>query len=92
MEIQLAKKTKLRILCFIEPPQFKPISTNCSFKDTKASGQLINPCWFMVIFKGSPDPSHFIFGIIVGKSRIRHRTTLKLNFYIDSKSTEDQVN
>ena len=43
MEIQLAKKTKLRILCFIEPPQFKPISTNCSFKDTKATGQVINP-------------------------------------------------
>ena len=47
MEIQLAKKTKLRILCFIEPPQFKPISTNCSFKDTKATGQIINP-WSLV--------------------------------------------
>ena len=30
-------------------------------------------------FKGSPDQSHFIFEINVGKSRIRHRTTLKLN-------------
>ena len=30
--------------------------------------------------KGSPDTSHFIFEINVGKSRIRHRTTLKLNF------------
>ena len=29
--------------------------------------------------KGSSDPSHFIFGINVGKSRIRHKTTLKLN-------------
>ena len=29
--------------------------------------------------KGSSDPSHFIFEINVGKSRIRHRTTLKLN-------------
>ena len=27
--------------------------------------------------KGSPDPSHFIFEINVGKIRIRHRTTLK---------------
>ena len=39
--------------------------------------------------KGSSDQSHYIFEINVGKSRIRHRTTLKLNFYIDSKSTED---
>ena len=30
--------------------------------------------------KGSSDPSHFIFEINVGKRRIRHRTTLKLNF------------
>ena len=30
------------------------------------------------IIKGSPDPSHFIFEINFGKSRIRH-TTLKLN-------------
>ena len=32
-----------------------------------------------VDFKGSSDPNHFIFGINVGKSRIRHTTTLKLN-------------
>ena len=31
-------------------------------------------------FKGSPDPSHFIFKIKVGKRRIRHGTTLNLNF------------
>ena len=31
------------------------------------------------IIKGSPDPSHFIFEINLGKSRIRHTTTLKLN-------------
>ena len=31
-----------------------------------------------VSFKGSSDQSHFIFEIDVGKSRIRHRTTLKL--------------
>ena len=30
-------------------------------------------------FKGSSDPSHFISEINVGKSRIRHRTTLILN-------------
>jgi len=29
-------------------------------------------------FKGSSDPSHFIFEINVGKGRIRHRTTLNL--------------
>ena len=32
----------------------------------------------IIIFKGSPDPSHFIFEINVGKSRIRH-TISKLN-------------
>ena len=31
------------------------------------------------IFKGSSDPSHFISEINVGKSRIRHRTTLNIN-------------
>ena len=31
-------------------------------------------------FKDSSDQSHFIFEIFIGKSRIRHRTTLKLNF------------
>ena len=30
-------------------------------------------------FKGSPDSSHFIFEINVGKGRIRHRTTPNLN-------------
>jgi len=30
-------------------------------------------------FKGSSDPSHFIFEINVGKGRIRHKTTLNLN-------------
>ena len=29
--------------------------------------------------KDSPDPSHFIFEIHVGKRRIRHRTNLNLN-------------
>ena len=29
--------------------------------------------------KGSSDPSHIIFEINVGKRRIRHTTTLKLN-------------
>jgi len=32
-----------------------------------------------LIFKGSPDPSHFIFEINVGKRWIRHRTTWNLN-------------
>ena len=30
-------------------------------------------------FKGSPDQGHFIFEINVGKSRIRHLTTLNFN-------------
>ena len=30
------------------------------------------------ILKGSPDQSHFIFEINVGKSRIRHKTTSKI--------------
>ena len=32
-----------------------------------------------ITIKGSPDQSHFIFEINVGKRRIRHRTTLNLN-------------
>ena len=35
---------------------------------------------FLRNFKGSPDPSHFIFEIDVGKKRIRHRTTLNLDY------------
>ena len=31
------------------------------------------------------------FEINLGKGRIRHTTTLKLNFYIDSRSNEDDV-
>ena len=40
-----------------------------------------------------PFPSHFIFEINVGKRRIRHPTTLKLNdeFQIGYKSIEDDV-
>ena len=41
--------------------------------------------------KGSSEKNHFIFEINVGKGRIRHKTTLKLNFKIDSKSIEDDV-
>ena len=35
-------------------------------------------CNLRDFFKGSPDRSHFIFEINVGKSRIRQRTTLNL--------------
>ena len=41
-------------------------------------------------FKGSYDQSHFIFETNVGKKRIRHRTTQKLNLQTDSKSIEDE--
>ena len=47
--------------------------------------------WDSDCIKGSTDPSHFIFEINVGKGRMRHRTTLKLNFWIDSKSIQDGV-
>ena len=30
-------------------------------------------------FKGSPDPRHFMFDTNVGKSRIRHTTTTKID-------------
>ena len=45
-------------------------------------------------FKGGPDHSHFIFEINVGKSRIRHRTTLKLNnlLLILSRSRKSSFN
>ena len=43
-----------------------------------------------VLIKGNSDQSYFIFEINVGKGRIRHRT-LKFNFYLDSKSIENDV-
>ena len=42
------------------------------------------------ILKGCPDPSHFIFEINVGKSRIRHRTILNLNDLIFSPFWVDE--
>ena len=42
-------------------------------------------------FKGSPLGSHYLFEINLGKKRMRHRTTLKLNFQIDSKLIEDDI-
>ena len=36
-------------------------------------------CYFQRFFKGTLDPSHFIFEINVGKRRIRNRKTLNLN-------------
>ena len=35
--------------------------------------------FYGLLFKGSSDPSHFIFEINVGTRQIRHITTLKLN-------------
>jgi len=43
---------------------------------------------------GSPDPSHFIFVINVGKRRIRHRTALNLNdirFQFQSRCMSDPL-
>ena len=42
------------------------------------------------VFKGSSGLSHLIFEINVGKRRIRHRKSLKLNFLTNSKSIEIQ--
>jgi len=45
------------------------------------------------LFKGSSDPSHFIFEINDGKRRIRNRTTLNLNFQkILSRSRNSSFN
>ena len=51
---------------------------------TLQSPRLLN-WWKLAIlnlFKDSPDPSHLIFEINVGKRRIRHITTLNLNYLI----------
>ena len=49
-------------------------------KTIQISPSLMSYHWWL--FKGSSDPSHFIFEIYAGKSRIRHRTTLNLNIFI----------
>ena len=46
-----------------------------NFNENQSQGSLE----FFDNFKGSSGPSHFHFEIDVGKSRIRHRTLLKLN-------------
>ena len=46
---------------------------------TAARQQIFLLMSILTTIKGNSDPSHFIFEINVGKSRIRHRTTLKLN-------------
>ena len=43
------------------------------------SGRFSNP---RKLFEGSLNPSHLILEINVGKSRIRHRTTFKLNDFL----------
>ena len=48
------------------------VDTCCCFFENQ-NGSFIS--WF----KGSPNPSHFIFEINVGRMRIRHITTLNLN-------------
>ena len=60
-----------------------------TFKRTRQVYIFLRRVWLYV--KGSSDPNFFIFEINVGKGRIRHTSTLKLNFQIDSKSTEDSV-
>ena len=49
------------------------------FKYAEAQ-QRFNKVQIKIHFKGSSDPSHSIIEINVGKRRIRHGTTLKLNF------------
>ena len=45
----------------------------------RPSGRVFAENYILVIFKGSSDPSHFLFEINVGKRRIRHRTTVNSN-------------
>jgi len=49
---------------------------------------VISQLCFEILFEGSSEPRYFIFQINVGKSRIRHRTTLYLrkSFYVGSAS------
>ena len=63
--------------------EFKYFMDVCTYNKVRDSS-IINPRFiihlfgkngFLGCFKGSSDPSHFIFGINVGISRIRYRTT-----------------
>ena len=51
--------------------------SNVDFREISFSSHFDNGQWDR--FKGSSDPSQFIFEINVGKGRIRHTTTLKLD-------------
>ena len=57
---------------------------------SQSESELKASIWANLV-KDSSDSNHFVFEIIVGKRRIRHTTTLKLNFEIVSKSIEDDV-
>jgi len=76
---------------FKEPSDHQILTSknNVDFREISFLSHFDNGQWDR--FKGSSDPSHFIFEINVGKRRIRHRTTLEFNFQIDSKSIEDAV-
>ena len=64
-----------------------------SFKKSKDIRNLVvNSLSKKLSIKGSSDASHFIFEINVGKSRIRHTTTLKLsNEFLDRLKIEFRV-
>ena len=54
---------------------YEPVDIEDEDSDMK---EVIMVCYFL-FFKGSSDQSPFIFEINLGKSRIRHTTTLKWN-------------
>ena len=76
------------VLCEVLDSDKNPAATNhrfsCNKTMTKGTGFTTSIRSSEIIrsveFKGSADLSPFIFGINVGNSRIRHRTTLKSNF------------
>ena len=68
-----------------------PVNSRPQGNCPKTFKKFVVPSWNPNIFKGTSDPSQFIFEINVGKSRIRDRTTLKLKSLTDSKSIEDDV-
>ena len=83
-------KTNVEILEFLRDNPVRRYFTSIGFTSTSHDGfhSLTNErtTWKSLEsndfhqIKGSSDQSYFIFEINVGKGRIRHRTTLKLNF------------
>ena len=74
----LITQPHIRWVHFYIPAEKNMQHTKITFFIVKIKGSCPAP-HVGTFFKGSPDQSHFIFEINVGKRRIRPRTTLKLN-------------